>query len=88
MTRLLTLFLILLLVSPATAQNAEDRLLTVAFRAFLDEEFRTVAYEGKLTLHNPNLLSYREDTQIQVKGQKDLFHHVDQNKLEKIGVRP
>jgi len=54
---------------------------------FLDEEFRTVAYEARVTLHHPNLFSYREDTQIQIKGQKDLFHHVDQNSLEKTAER-
>ena len=50
---------------------------------FLDEEFRTVAYESQTSFPRPGLFSYREDTQIQIKGQKELFHHVDQNTLEK-----
>ncbi len=51
---------------------------------FLDEEFRTVAYEARITLHSSQLFSYREDTQIQIKGQRDIFHHIDQNTLEKM----
>ena len=50
---------------------------------FLDEEFRTIGYEATITLHSPQSFSYREDTQIQIKGQKDIFHHVDKNILEK-----
>jgi len=48
---------------------------------FLDQEFRTVAYEGVLTLHSVDSFGYREDTQIQIKGQSEIFHHVDQNTL-------
>jgi hypothetical protein len=50
---------------------------------FLEEEFRTIAYEAQITLHSPQAFSYREDTRIQIKGQDELFHHVDQNTLEK-----
>jgi len=51
---------------------------------FLEEEFRTIGYEAQIPLHNARSLSYREDTQIQIKGQSDVFHHVDQNTLERI----
>lgn len=48
---------------------------------FLDKEFKTVRYELKITIHNNESFSYEEDTQIQIKGQKDLFHHIDKNSL-------
>jgi hypothetical protein len=53
---------------------------------FLEEEFRTIAYAATITFHSPQSFSYREDTQIQIKGQTDLFRHVDQNTLEKIAL--
>lgn len=51
---------------------------------FLDEEFRTVRYELKLTIDANGLLTYEEDTQLQIKGQKALFHHRDRNVLKKV----
>ena len=48
---------------------------------FLDQEFKTVRYELKITIHNNESFSYEEDTQIQIKGQKDIFHHIDKNTL-------
>ena len=53
----------------------------VCSNPFLDAEFRTVAYEGVLTLHSADSFSYREDTQIQIEGQSQIFHHVDANTL-------
>ena len=50
---------------------------------FLDEEFRTIAYEASITFHSPQSFSYRENTQMQIKGQSGIFHHVDLNTLEK-----
>jgi hypothetical protein len=50
---------------------------------FLDDEFTTVGYEAAITIHGARSFSYREDTQIQIKGQSEIFHHVDLNTLEK-----
>jgi hypothetical protein len=50
---------------------------------FLDREFKTIRYDAKLTFHSPHSLSYEEDTQIQIQGQQNVFHHVDKNSLEK-----
>ena len=50
---------------------------------FLDREFKTVHYELKVTIHEDQCFSYEEDTQIQIKGRKDLFHHVDKNTLKR-----
>ena len=52
---------------------------------FLDREFKTVRYELKITVHGRDSLSYREDTQLKIKGQKELFHHTDANTVKRVG---
>ncbi len=51
---------------------------------FLDEAFKTVRYELKIAIHDDQSFSYEEDTQLKIKGQTDLFHHTDKNKLKKV----
>jgi hypothetical protein len=51
---------------------------------FLDAEFQTVRYEGTLTINSASSFSYEEDTQIQIKTQSGIFHHIDKNSLEKV----
>jgi hypothetical protein len=53
----------------------------ICSNTFLDEEFRTVRYELKVTLHEDGSFSYDEDTQLQIKGQTEIFHHTDANRL-------
>lgn len=48
---------------------------------FLDKEFKTVRYQLKVTIHDKRSFSYEEDTQLQIKGQADIFHHTDKNTL-------
>jgi len=50
---------------------------------FLDKEFKTVRYELKVTIHDNQSFSYEEDTQLQIKGGKDIFHHIDKNTLKR-----
>ncbi len=51
---------------------------------FLDKEFKTVKYLLKVTVHSDQSFSYEEDTQIQIKGKPELFHHIDKNTLTKV----
>ncbi|MDE3019132.1 MAG: FABP family protein, partial [Nitrospirota bacterium] len=51
---------------------------------FLDREFRTVRYELNVTVHDANTFSYEEDTQLRIKGQKEIFHHRDKNTLKRV----
>lgn len=51
---------------------------------FLDKEFKTVKYLLKVTIHSDQSFSYEEDTQIQIKGKPELFHHIDKNTLTKV----
>ncbi len=53
----------------------------ISSNKFLDREFKTVRYLLKVTLNDDGSWSYEEDTQIQIKGQKELFHHIDKNTL-------
>jgi len=51
---------------------------------FLDREFKTVRYELKVDL-TENGWSYEEDTQLQLAGRDELFHHTDRNTLVRVG---
>jgi hypothetical protein len=51
---------------------------------FLDREFKTVRYELKITVQGPNSFSYEEDTQLKIKGQDKVFHHIDKNTLSRV----
>ena len=48
---------------------------------FLDQAFKTVHFKTLVTLHDNNRFSYTEDTQLQIDGLKEIFHHTDQNTL-------
>ena len=50
---------------------------------FLDGAFKTVRYDLKVTIHDDGSFSYAEDTVLKIHGQKELFHHTDQNTLVK-----
>ena len=51
---------------------------------FLDENFKTVRYELTVTIHDDNTFSYDEDTQLQMPGKPELFHHRDKNTLTRV----
>ena len=55
----------------------------ISSNLFLDREFKTVRYELKVTIHADGRFSYEEDSQIQMKGRKELFHHIDKNTLKR-----
>ena len=52
---------------------------------FLEEEFKTVRYDLTVTVHDDGTFSYEEDTQLQIKGRADIFHHIDRNRLKRVG---
>ena len=51
---------------------------------FLDKEFKTVRYELKVTINKDGSYTYEEDSQLQMKGRKDIFHHTDKNTLRRV----
>lgn len=51
---------------------------------FLDTAFKTVRYELTVTVLGGDQFRYEEDTQLQIPGQAELFHHTDQNTLSRV----
>ena len=56
----------------------------ICSNSFLDREFKTMKYVLTVTIHDENSFTYDEDTMIQIKGQKELFHHTDKNTLKRV----
>lgn len=57
----------------------------ISSNPFLDVEFKTVRYELSVDLSVTDRFQYAENTQIQMKGKSDLFHHRDSNTLKRVG---
>ena len=51
---------------------------------FLDREFKTVRSEFSIVGHGEDSFSYKEHTQLQIKGQPNLFHHTDANTVTRV----
>ena len=56
----------------------------ICSKKFLNEEFKTVCFEMKITIHSKNFFSYDQDTQLQIKGNPNLFHHTDKNTQSRV----
>ena len=57
----------------------------ISSNPFLEYAFRTVEYRIQVSIHENGTWSYEQDTVMKIKDQDDLFHHVDNNTLHKIG---
>jgi hypothetical protein len=57
----------------------------ISSNPFLDYAFKTVEYRIQVNIHNDGTWSYEQDTVMRIKNQAELFHHVDNNTLYKIG---
>jgi hypothetical protein len=51
---------------------------------FLDEAFKTLRFEVRITVHDGDSFSYAEDTVLQIAGAVEPFHHTDQNTLRRV----
>ena len=65
------------------AADAGSETYGICSNQFLDREFKTIRYDLKITVHGANSFSYEEDTQLQIKGQSEPFHHTDKNTLKR-----
>lgn len=61
--------------------EAGSEIYGILSNPFLDEAFKILRYDLKLTLHGDHSFSYREDTVLKIYGQEIAFHHTDQNRL-------
>jgi hypothetical protein len=52
---------------------------------FLDEEFKTVRCDIELRVNDDGSIWHAQNTQLQIKGQSDIFAHTDENTLRKVG---
>ena len=52
---------------------------------FLEWAFRTDSYSLEVTFHPDGAWSYVSDTVLQVRGRPEPFHHLDRNRLVKVG---
>ena len=50
---------------------------------YLDQNAKSVRYELTVTIHDDDSFSYEEDTQLQIQGLADIFHHTDKNTLRR-----
>ena len=48
---------------------------------FLDEEFKTLSYEVQFQILDQRSFSYVENTRIKIKGNKDVFDHIERNTM-------
>ena len=62
-----------------------DRCAGISSNPFLDYAFRTVEFRIQVSTHDDGTWSYEQDTVMKIKDQAELFHHVDDNTLHKIG---
>ena len=51
---------------------------------FLDETYKTKKYILDVTIHDDRSFSYKEDTQLWIPVNEAIFHHTDQNTLDKV----
>ncbi len=63
----------------------ENRCAGISSNPFLDYAFRTVEFRIQVKINNDGTWSYEQDTVLKIKDQAELFHHVDNNTLHKIG---
>ena len=61
------------------AANVGSENYRICTNKFLNEEFKNVRFEMKITIHSNDSFSYDQDTQLQIKGNPKLFHHTDKN---------
>ncbi len=50
---------------------------------YLDKNAKTVRYELTVTIHDNESFSYSEDSQLQIQGLAEIFHHTDKNTLKR-----
>ncbi|MEN8179324.1 MAG: heme-binding beta-barrel domain-containing protein [Pseudomonadota bacterium] len=51
---------------------------------YLDDSYKTKRYTLDVTIHDDGAFSYKEDTQLWIPVDQEIFHHTDQNTLVKV----
>ncbi|HNP30101.1 MAG TPA: heme-binding beta-barrel domain-containing protein [Nitrospirales bacterium] len=66
------------------AADAGSGVYGILSNPYLDQAAKTVRYELSVTIHETWKFSYKEDTQLQIAGRPEVFHHTDQNTLTRV----
>ncbi len=66
------------------AAEVSSQTYGICSNRFLDDRFKTMRYELTFERRGANTIAYRENTLLKIKGQKDLFHHTDENTLTRV----
>ena len=66
------------------AAEAGNSVYGILSNPYLDQAAKTIRYELSVTIHETWRFSYKEDTQLQIAGRSEVFHHTDQNTLTRI----
>ena len=61
--------------------EAGSEIYGICQNPFLHENFKVVRYVLELTVNDDNSFDYTQDTQMEIKGRPELFHHTDANHL-------
>lgn len=67
--------------------NSGDCTHGICANKFLDEEFKTIRYVCKIRCDG-DTLDYEQISSLKLKGQQDLFDHIDKNSLRKVKHQP
>ncbi|MES9858055.1 MAG: heme-binding beta-barrel domain-containing protein [Sedimenticola sp.] len=52
---------------------------------YLDDSYKTKRYTLDVTVNDDGTFSYKEDTQLWIPVDQEIFHHTDQNTLSRVG---
>jgi len=69
----------------ALAADVGSETYGIASNRFLDIQFKTLRFELEVNLEEDGVFEYNEDTQLQMKGSEEIFHHRDSNRLTRVG---
>jgi hypothetical protein len=51
---------------------------------FLEDTYKTKSYAVDVVIHDDGKFSYKQDTQLWIPINEAIFHHTDENTLEKV----
>jgi len=53
---------------------------------YLDDSYKTKRYTLDVRCHDDGAFSYKEDTELWIPIDQEIFHHTDENRLEKVSA--
>jgi hypothetical protein len=66
------------------AADVESETYGICSNKFLNEEFKTIHFEMKITIRSNDIFSYDQDTQLRIKRNPNLFYHTVKNTRSRV----